>query len=413
MLTENMTKPIDGFSFDDWLVSIGQEIMTNGWTTDNIPETVKDWFSGKVLRALPSRLSQKFIGFLLDNRDIDGSIAIREMNDEEFHILIYKSEKTRLRREKDETTEQIKLDNMAKNPTPENLAYIQHRKTEYENIESKKNHSLIFNEDYGTTEDGLKFFCDEVIQDPLYKKEIEAKTEISKFMLPEKRKLKQNLISPEREKHSHQNNPDTKITNLPSIDTTDSEDNLNSDEEQKLRQQIIKQRKRKLQPKTHLCETCGKAFENPSRLKRHTRQVHNNGNSGHRPRGNGPSERQLALECPDVLFDEKMEKWSCRLCGKQVARPGHMVRHIKTVHYKHVAAACSICGTEFTDTNSLKRHMLKHDGYQEECQWCLKKYQTKWKKMEHVKRHHPLEYAQEIIDNSMKDGMNEADEFKN
>jgi len=395
-----MTNFIDGFSFDDWLVSIGQEIMVNGWKTDNIPETVKDWFSGKVLRALPPRLIQKFIGFLLDNRDIEGSIAIREMNDEEFHILIYKSEKTRLRREKDEAAEQVKLDNMARNPTPENLAYIQHRQTEYESIESRKNHSLIFDEDHGTTEDGLKFFCDEVIQDPLHKQEIEAKNEKLKAKLPEMRK------------NNYQDDPESKLTSLPSFDKTDSEDNLNSDEERRLRQQILKNRKRKLQPKTHLCDTCGKAFENPSRLKRHMRQVHNNEDSSHRPRGNGPSEKQLALECPDVLFDEKMGKWSCKLCGKQNARPGHLVRHIKTVHYKQVAAACSICATEFTDTNSLKRHMLKHDGYQIECQWCLKKYQTKWKKMEHVKRHHPLEYAQEIIDNSLKDGMNNDVSFK-
>jgi hypothetical protein len=406
MLTQNMTSPIDGFSFDDWLVSIGQEIMVNGWKTENIPETVKDWFSGKVLRALPPRLIQKFIGFLLDNRDIDGSIAIREMNDEEFHILIYKSEKTRLRREKDEAAEQVKLDNMARNPTPEHLAYIQHKNTEYESIESRKNHTLIFDEN-GTTEDGLKFFCDEVIQDPLYKKEIEAKNEKLRVKLPEMRKLPENRENSTR-KNNYQNDPDT---SLPSLDKSDSEDNLNSDEEQKLndevRQRILVQRKRKKQPKNLPCETCGKCFENPSRLKRHVRQVHNSENPNHisRSRGTGPSERQLALECPDVLFDEKMDKWSCKLCGKQNTRPGHIVRHVKTVHYKDVAASCSICGTEFTDTNSLKRHMLKHDGYQIECQWCLKKYQTKWKKMEHVKRHHPLEYAQEIIDNSMKENV--------
>jgi len=381
---------MDGFSFDDWLVSIGQEIMVNGWKTDNIPETVKDWFSGKVLRALPPRLIQKFIGFLLDNRDIDGSIAIREMNDEEFHILIYKSEKTRLRREKDEATEQVKLDNMARNPTPENLAYIQHKKREYESIESRKNHNLIFDEDYGTTEDGLKFFCDEVIQDPLYKKRIEANNEKEKLMVPEKRK-------------KHQHDIDTEH-NLPAFDQTESEDSLNSEEEEKLRQNILKQRKRKIYPKTHKCEVCGKAFENQSRLKRHTKQVHEKENSNYKPRS-GPSEKQQALECPDILFDEKMNKWSCRLCGKQNDRPGHIVRHVKTVHYKQTAAKCEICGTEFTDTNSLKRHMGKHTGYQEECQWCLKKYQTKWKKMEHIKRHHPLEYAEEILDKQMKERM--------
>ena len=321
-----MDSNLGGFCFDDWLVSIGQEIMLNGWKTNNIPETVKDWFSGKVLRALPPRLIQKFIGFLLDNRDIDGSIALREMNDEEFHILIYKSEKTRLRREKDEAAERQKLANMANNPTPQNLAYIQHRQTEMERIEERKNHTLIFDEDYnnGTTETGLKFFCDEVIPDPLNKKEEQLKTEI-----------KQQKIS------KIQNNP-------PSCDILSNSTDLDSDEEYQLGRKI---KKRKITENKCVCETCGKGFANNYRLNRHIRQVHENPKSNYTPRKDGPSEKQQALECQDIFFDESTAKWVCRLCGKQITRPGHMMRHVNQVHYKTICCSCDICGMEFTDKN--------------------------------------------------------------
>merc|ERR1711972_779714 len=156
-------------------------------------------------------------------------------------------------------------------------------------------------------------------------------------------------------------------------------------------------KKRKITENKCVCETCGKGFANNYRLNRHIRQVHENPKSNYTPRKDGPSEKQQALECQDIFFDESTAKWVCRLCGKQTTRPGHMMRHVNQVHYKTICAVCDICGMEFTDRNSLKRHKLKHEGYSIECHYCLKKFQTKWKKMEHVKRHHPLEYAQEII----------------
>jgi hypothetical protein len=77
--------------------------MSNGMETDTIPETIKDWLSGKLVRALPKRLTQKLLSYFLDNRDMEGVLAFKENNYAEvpeFTILMYKSEKSKERKEK-------------------------------------------------------------------------------------------------------------------------------------------------------------------------------------------------------------------------------------------------------------------------------------------------------------------------
>lgn len=75
----NQFKPnIDCFSFDDLLVSCAHEIMVNGIQTEIVPDTIKDWLCGKLVRALPGRLTQKLLSFLLDNRDLEGILDFRE-----------------------------------------------------------------------------------------------------------------------------------------------------------------------------------------------------------------------------------------------------------------------------------------------------------------------------------------------
>merc|ERR1712179_758171 len=69
-----------------------------------IPDTIKDWLAGKVLRALPKRLTQKLLSFLLDNRDMEGTLGFRENQHgetPEFTLLIYRTAKSKLRKEKE------------------------------------------------------------------------------------------------------------------------------------------------------------------------------------------------------------------------------------------------------------------------------------------------------------------------
>lgn len=71
-------KSIGVYSFDDLLVSCSQEIIANGFSTDQIPDSVKDWVSGKLLKTLPDLLIRRLFNFLIENRDITQTLGYRE-----------------------------------------------------------------------------------------------------------------------------------------------------------------------------------------------------------------------------------------------------------------------------------------------------------------------------------------------
>merc|ERR1712032_110978 len=76
--------------------------MINGINSTVIPPTIKDWISGKIVNALPHRLVQKLLGFLIDNRDMTETIAFREKNHgevPEFTLLLYRTAKAKIRHE--------------------------------------------------------------------------------------------------------------------------------------------------------------------------------------------------------------------------------------------------------------------------------------------------------------------------
>merc|ERR1712048_266841 len=86
------------------MVASAQEVMVNGIDSPVIPETIKDWLAGKVLRSLPKRLTQKLLSFLLDNRDMEGTLGFRENQNgdiPEFTLLIYRTAKSKLRKERE------------------------------------------------------------------------------------------------------------------------------------------------------------------------------------------------------------------------------------------------------------------------------------------------------------------------
>ena len=60
---------IDAYAFDDLLVACTQEIIINGFETDKIPPSIKDWISGLLVKSLPKELSIELLNFILDKRD--------------------------------------------------------------------------------------------------------------------------------------------------------------------------------------------------------------------------------------------------------------------------------------------------------------------------------------------------------
>ena len=103
-------KYVDAFSFDDLLVSCCQEIMVRGWESADIPASIKDWISGKILNTLPKRLIQKLLAYLVNNKDSEGLIGFRERENQdvpEFTLFLYRTEKARERLENKKMTEKM------------------------------------------------------------------------------------------------------------------------------------------------------------------------------------------------------------------------------------------------------------------------------------------------------------------
>ena len=88
------------YQLDDLLVNCCKEIIANGYETNKLPPTIKDWLAGKIMSSLPKRLVQKFLAFLLDDRDLNEHVGYREnQNGDEFTLLLYRSDAQKKRKE--------------------------------------------------------------------------------------------------------------------------------------------------------------------------------------------------------------------------------------------------------------------------------------------------------------------------
>merc|ERR1712071_449715 len=180
-LPHNQPKTADIFSFDDLLVTCAHEIMVNGLETTVLPPTIKDWVSGKIVQALPHRLIQKLLGFLIDNRDMTDTIAYKEKNHgevPEFTLLLYRTAKAKVRHEKNNDLKNNDLKNM-------DLKNMDFGKNTTDKISRDTN---LFN-DETLNGDVLKFFSDEIVVEQ--SRTIPVKTEISENFQKYTRKIYQ------------------------------------------------------------------------------------------------------------------------------------------------------------------------------------------------------------------------------
>ena len=76
--SSSKVKCADVFSFDDMLASCVAEIVKNGMDTLAIPDSIKDWVAGKLLRGMPKQLTQRLLSFMMEQRDFEGLLAFRE-----------------------------------------------------------------------------------------------------------------------------------------------------------------------------------------------------------------------------------------------------------------------------------------------------------------------------------------------
>lgn len=68
------TSYLETYHLDDLLVNATQEIILNGFDTRNLPEAIKEWVAGKLLKTLPKALLKRLLTLILDNREITNCV---------------------------------------------------------------------------------------------------------------------------------------------------------------------------------------------------------------------------------------------------------------------------------------------------------------------------------------------------
>ena len=331
-------KNADIFSFDDLLITCAHEIMINGIDTKVIPSTIKDWLSGKIVKALPHRLIQKLLGFLIDNRDMTDTIAFKEKNSgevPEFTIYLYRTAKAKVRAEKNCRIE--------KNVDDSRL--------------STKNDKPIFDEEK-LNGDGLNFFSDEIIVE---QSQVIPLNQLITVADPEGTKKRKR--SNKSKKKNSANSGNISDSGSQSSENTDSVDSDQSTDK-KPKKPISKYKLKNPNYK--------KPLHKPGEI---TKQV-------------------LSDEYTEISYLPSDKLFNCNLCGRTDPKAATLKLHVDTVHRRKKQAQCHICGQQFQWNSQLKRHMCIHTGeYPFHCDICNKNFMTKHKyREEHQKKHHVQDY---------------------
>jgi len=392
----NPVKCADVFSFDDMLASCVAEITKNGMDTLAVPDTIKDWVAGKLLRAFPKQLTQRLLNFMMEQRDFEGLLAFRECRTgdvPEFTLLLHRDHRSR-----------------ASNPDG-----LQNDQSQHNNLPK------IF-DDAKITNNGEKFFCNELLID---------ETSIVPIKYPQTWRKKTKLddmppVDPSSVKTIYKNETINKEKLTPyDLDesfrdnliheASDSEDSdereFNAKNNAKFSLSIKKKRNltgKKLgrpakqedgKELDYQCHVCDSAFHSNSNLAKHYKYKHPNVVNPHTASFYKlQTEARMLKDFPEIYHDPD-SGYVCTICGHNTPRLFRCARHVTEVHRKDKGFNCEICQKSFSRGSSLKRHMMLHSGNLFPCQYCGKAFGQLWDLDNiHKRSHHPEEYAKEQAD---------------
>lgn len=166
----------------------------------------------------------------------------------------------------------------------------------------------------------------------------------------------------------------------------------------------------------HICDSCGKAFASKARLRGHMR-THEIGDfpcrycdaifdrvtkrENHVSKEHKSGIRYACKRCNISLssfyarqkhlaevHNEELKRYKCKACTQSYITPGHLSSHVRRDHLNERNHKCNKCDLAFYTRNSLKMHMIKHDGERiHTCHICHKSYQRKKTLREHMRIH--------------------------
>ncbi|XP_047542270.1 gastrula zinc finger protein XlCGF57.1-like [Vanessa atalanta] len=166
----------------------------------------------------------------------------------------------------------------------------------------------------------------------------------------------------------------------------------------------------------HICDSCGKAFASKARLRGHMR-THEIGDfpcrycdavfdrvtkrENHVSKEHKSGIRYACKRCNISLssfyarqkhlaevHNEELKRYKCKACTQSYITPGHLSSHVRRDHLNERNHKCTKCDLAFYTRNSLKMHMIKHDGERiHSCNICHKSYQRKKTLREHMRIH--------------------------
>ncbi|CAH1797116.1 unnamed protein product [Owenia fusiformis] len=137
--------------------------------------------------------------------------------------------------------------------------------------------------------------------------------------------------------------------------------------------------------KPHACEVCNKAFSTSSSLNTH-RRIHS-GEKPHQCQVCGKRFTASSNLYYHRMTHNKEKPHKCKLCSKSFPTPGDLKSHMY-VHNGSWPFKCDICNRGFSKQTNLKNHLLLHSGDKpHECVLCGKRFALQCNLRTHIKTH--------------------------
>lgn len=109
---------------------------------------------------------------------------------------------------------------------------------------------------------------------------------------------------------------------------------------------------------------CGKSFRQKSVYSRHYQVLHNG-----------------------------IKAFKCDLCQKEFSGKSHLMYHVKAFHSViSTSITCEICGNQYKNKDTLKKHLIYHSSPKFKCAICSKKFHENKKLLDHMSSHRQLEF---------------------